>query len=377
MKKEKITLITVGDVILRGNKPEGIFDHVVDVLRSGDITFANCDQMYSDKGFPSFTHGTPSSPGHIPALVHAGLNVVSLANNHTLDWGPEALLDTIDRVSKAGIKVIGVGKNIAEARQPAILERKGNRVGFLAYCCIGPDGYEAWEDKLGFAPMRSWTIYEKWDYQPGTPPRIITMARKDDLADMEEDIRKLKAQVDVAVVYFHWGLHFQSAVIPMYGFEIGHAACDAGADIVMGCHAHIAKGIEVYKGKVIFHGQNNFAVGGGHETPTSSEILRPEGLGKAHLWGFYPRRTVMMGMYSQYDPDEARATFITKVIIDEGEIKKVSYIPCYVNKESQPEIVTRSTSRGKEVVAYIEKISRSQNLDTKFTWDGDEVLINT
>ena len=84
-----------------------------------------------------------------------------------------------------------------------------------------------------------------------------------------------------------------------------------------------------------------------------------------------------MGMYSQYDPDEARATSITKVIIDEGEIKKVSYIPCYINKESQPEIVTRSDPKGKEVYSYMEKISRSQNLSTKFSREGDEVVVLT
>ncbi len=223
--------------------------------------------------------------------------------------------------------------------------------------------------------MHSWTIYEKWDYQPGTPPRIITQARKDHLVSMKEDIRKLRPQVDVLVVSFHWGLHFQPEVIPMYGFEIGHAACDFGADIVLGGHAHILKGIEVYKGKVIFHGQNNFATGAGRGTRPP----RPPG------WdhNVYLGGKLLRELY-HYEPDpetgghpEARTTMIAKIIIERGKIKKVSYIPCYINKWSQPEIMTRSDPRGEEVFSYIEKISRSQNLSTNFIWEGDEVLICT
>ena len=376
MNKEKITLIAVGDLGFSGTDPKAM-SNAVDVLRSGDITFGNCDQVYSDKGYPSPIHASRGVPENIPALVHCGVDVISLANNHTLDWGTEALLDEIDRMNKAGIKVVGVGKNVAEARQPVIFEKKGNKVGILAYGCIGPDGYEAWDDKPGHAPMRSLTVYEKWDYQPGTPPRIITQARKEDLVALENDIRKLKSQVDVTVVYFHWGLHFQPALIPMYGFEIGHAACDFGADIVLGNHAHIAKCIEVYKGKVIFHGQADFPMGGGSHSHGSEPYPRK--------WDVYKGGKILQEFYSAApDPEhfevrhpERNHTMIAKIIINQGKINKVSYLPCYISKESKSEIMTRKDPKGQEVFDYIEKISRSQNLTTRFTWEGDEVLIST
>ncbi len=187
----------------------------------------------------------------------------------------------------------------------------------------------------------------------------------------------MKARVDVAVVYFHWGLHFQPAVIPMYGFEIGHAACDAGADIILGVHAHIAKGIEVYKGKVIFHGQNNFAVNyavrGIGESPRAAPGWMYRGGALFHQMYHFEAEPG----YPPLAHPEAKHTFITRVIIDKGKIQKVSYIPCCINKVGEPEIVPRSDPRGQEVFTYIEKISRSQGLDTKFTWDGDEVVINT
>jgi hypothetical protein len=72
---------------------------------------------------------------------------------------------------------------------------------------------------------------------------------------------------------------------------------------------------------------------------------------------------------------EARNTIIAKAIIEGGKIKKVSYIPCYINEETEPEIVTSSDIKGKRVFNYMRKISRSQNLDTKFVWEGDEVVI--
>src|SRR4030042_5382601 len=110
MKKELITLLSIGDIIIDREKPETIFQHVAGVLRSADITFANCDQMYSDKGYLILGHGTNSEPRNIPALLYAGLDVVSLANNHAFDWGKEALLDTMARLKEAGLPYVGAGK---------------------------------------------------------------------------------------------------------------------------------------------------------------------------------------------------------------------------------------------------------------------------
>jgi poly-gamma-glutamate capsule biosynthesis protein CapA/YwtB (metallophosphatase superfamily) len=154
LAKEKVRLIAIGDVILNRVEPERIFDHVIDVLREADIRFANCDQMYSDKRDPALSTHTWSDPRNIPALTYAGLDVISLANNHTLDWGKASVGDTVNRLRAAGIQPVGAGENIAEARRPVILETKGTRVGFLAYCTVGPKGYEAGPDKPGFAAVR-------------------------------------------------------------------------------------------------------------------------------------------------------------------------------------------------------------------------------
>lgn len=369
MKKQPITLLGTGDILIDRDKPASIFRHVAGVLRRADIAFANCEQMYSGTGTASPVHTTPNDPKNLEALRYAGFDVLSLANNHTMDWGTEALTDTMTRLKKAGIPYVGVGKNIVEARRPIILERKGTKVGFLAYGCIGPAGSESGEDKPGYAPMRAWTIYEQIDYQPGTPPNIITVPYVKDLADMVSDVKKLKAQVDVAVVSFHWGQHFIPRVIPAYCFDVGHAAIDAGADLILGGHPHILKGIEAYRGKVIFYSMCNFAL-----------ELRPE------VWNSKgaPSRTKKLYNFTP-DPEcpnypmphESRATLIAKAIIEDGVIKRVSYIPCYINRNSEPEIVSRRDSRGREVFNYVKDISQSEELSVSFAWHGDEVLVSS
>jgi hypothetical protein len=369
MAKDTITFLGLGDVLIDREKPETIFAHTAKFLNSADIIFANAEQMYSDKGKASPVHTVPTDPRNIPALLYAGIDVLSLANNHAIDWGTEALTDTIARLRAAGLPTVGVGKNISEAHQPVILERKGTKVGFLAYGCIGPAGTEAEADKPGIAAVRAWTIYEQIDYQPGTPPNIITVPYPQDLIKMIEDVRKLKSQVDVVIVSFHWGQHFLPRIIPMYCYEVGRAAIDAGADLILGGHPHILKGIEVYKGKVIFYSTGNFAL---ELTP---KVWNAPGAPQKtkKLYHYYP----LDPEYPNYPmPRESRATLIVKALIENGQINQVSYVPCYINKQSEPEIVTRQDARGQEVYSYIQDISRSEELPVHFSWQNDEVLIS-
>jgi hypothetical protein len=361
MKKGKLTFLGVGDILIDREKPETIFRYVAPVLRSADITFANAEQGFCTSGCPNPIHVSYSDPRNIPALLYTGIDVLSMANNHTLDWGTEGLLESIARLKEAGITCTGVGKNLAEARLPAILEKKGTKADFLAYGCIGPDGYEAEADKPGYAPVRAWTIYEKVDYQPATPPRIVSFPYKEDLAAMIGDIQALKAKVDVVIVSFHWGQHLIPRVIPMYCFDIGHAAVDAGADLILGGHTHILKGIEVYKGKVIFYSLSNFACELGQGTLSLGVNAR-----------FTKKLTLVYG--TMHHP-EAKATLIAKALIENGKIKRVSYIPCYINEREEPEIVKRNDKKGQEVFNYVEDISRSEKLPVHFAWEGDEVLI--
>jgi len=361
MKTKTVTFIGVGDILIDREKPDSIFQHVAETMRSADVTFANCEQMYSDKGQPNLIHASYSDPKNIPSLLNAGLDLISLANNHTLDWGPEGLLDTISRLEQAGLPYVGAGKNITEARRPVVLERQGTKLGFLAYSCTGPDGYEATDNTPGYAPVRAWTIYEKVDYQPATPPRIVSFPYKEDLAAMVEDIQNLKKRADVVIVSFHWGQHLIPRIIPMYCFDISHSAVDAGADLILGGHTHILKGIEVYRGKVIFYSLSNFAI----------EL----GPGSMNLKVNVKQSERLKTIYGSMHHPEAKATIIAKAIIQGKTIQQVSYIPCYINECEEPEIVTYQDRRWNHVVNYVEDISQSENLQSHFSRSGNEVIV--
>ena len=369
----EISFLGVGDVLIDRPDPRTMFTHVAEVLQAADITFANCEQMYSDRrDHPVSRHPSPSDPGTIDALEFAGFDVLSLANNHTMDWGGNALVDTVSRLRGRGFETVGAGADLGEARKPVIVEAKGVKVGFLAYGSTGPEDYAAGAGSPGYAPVHAWTKYEKLDNQAGTPPRVRSGAKPDELAAMAEDVKALKEQCHAVVVSFHWGIHFLPRVIPDYCHEIGHAAVDAGADLVLGTHPHILKGIETYRGKVIFYSTSNFSL------ELTSDYLNDDSAAEAldrlqKLYGVRPDPE-----YPTYPmPPESKASIIVKASISGDGIERVGFVPAYINREAEPEIVGQLDPRGQEVFDYLRSVTDSEGLTCVFRWYGDEVVIDT
>jgi len=378
MESKTLTLAAVGDLMVDREKPESIFDYSVKVLREADIAFAQLETPYSDKGSAGSSGprgAVPHDVRNYPALPYVGLDVISLASNHTFDWGQDALLDCAKRLRKDGIAPVGAGKDIDEAREPAILERKGTRVAFLGYCSVAPSGYYAAPGKVGIAPMRAITHYEPFEEdQPGTPCIIKTYPVEEDLQDLIADIEKVRSKADIVAVSFHWGLHFQRATIADYQPIVAHAAIDAGADIIIGHHPHILKGIEVYKGKVILYSLGNFAF---------DEPMRPRRIGGIRpSWIEKALRVYNMPKPDPETPNyffhpESRKTMIAKCIITDKKIQRVSFIPALVNKTNEPELLHPSDPRGQDVVQYMRDITNEANLNATYTVVGEEVVIGS
>jgi hypothetical protein len=357
MNKEPITFVGAGDVIIDREQPETVFRHVAGVLQSADIAYVNMEQVLSDKGTPDPRQAVYGSSKMIDAYTKTNIDVVSVATNHIGDWGTEALLDTLANLKTAGVAYCGAGANRAEAWKPAILERKGTKVGFLNFCTVHLPEYAATETTPGLAALKVWTIYDRVDFQPATPPLVVSITHKDDLAALVEAVKNLKAQVDVVILCMHWGQHILPAVIPDYCIEIGHAAVDAGADVVLGHHTHILKGIEVYKGKAIFYSLGNFVLELGPHMRDHKHVGMLDKLYRVKSW------------------HDRRKTMIAKAVIEDGTIARVSYIPCYERDDKEPEIVKRSDPRGQDVFSYVEEITQSEGLSAHFEWDGDEVVV--
>lgn len=372
-----ITLVGVGDVSPDRDDPLSIFRHVGDVFRKADIVFGQMESPISDRGSPMFIPHSPCkiSTKNVSALTEegAGFDVMSVASNHAVDYGWDAFHDTLDTLKKNNIPTVGAGRNIIEARKPVILERKGLKIGFLGYLSIVFPGLVAEEDIPGCVPLRASHHYQQVDFQPGTPPLIVTALYPEDKKAMEEDIKKLRPQVDILVVSMHAGVHVVPSIIAMYQKEAAYHAIDTGADLVLQHHAHILKGIEMYKGKAIFYSLNNFALDYNRLRPNERKAWD---LGYRKLFHEFYRVPIHPDYPKHRFHYDALKTLVAKAYIRDKKIQKVTYLPAYINPDLEPEVLTRKDPRAQEVFDYVTQISEDQELKVRFSWDEDEVLIN-
>jgi poly-gamma-glutamate capsule biosynthesis protein CapA/YwtB (metallophosphatase superfamily) len=364
-------LLAVGDVAPDRPDPTECFTQAADTLRQGDVVFCQLECNLTEGGsrLPQARHTHRSTAAAANAMRGAGFTVVSFAGNHCMDWGKEGFFDTIDNLEGAGLNVVGVGANIAQAREPVVVEANGVTTAFLAYSSILPMSYWAEADRPGCAPMRAFTVYEQIEHdQPGTPARVHTYSNRADLEAMQADIAKAKSLADVVVVSHHWGIHFVPAVLADYQREVAYAAIDAGADLILGHHAHILKGIEVYKGKVIFYSLSNFAV---------DLRMTPE---HAASKGFKEIQVLAPNWEPDFDslynfPPDARKTLVVEATLTKNGVRNVGYRPAYINRQAQPFVLKAGDEHFDEVADYIDWCSKAQDLSVAFRRDGDVVRI--
>jgi poly-gamma-glutamate synthesis protein (capsule biosynthesis protein) len=365
MTDNTVTLLGCGDVGPIHEPVDAYATLAKPVLATGDIRFAQVERVYSERGALQVHSGGGHSRAkpHMASLFSdCGFDVVSIASNHAMDWGEDALLDTVALFRNQGIAVAGAGRNLEEARQPAILERNGVRVGVLAYCSILQAGYAAGPTSAGVAPLRAHTYYEAFDYQAGVPPRVVTVPFEDDLASMTTDIAALRKSADVVVLSLHWGIHFIPRVIADYQITVARAAFQAGADLILGHHAHTPKAIGVYDGKVCFFSLSNFIMSSTAKTPAQAEAF-------AKRYGVtmdpeYP--------HLAYGAD-AKRSFIAKAVLARGGVKRVSFLPVLIDRLLRPEVLHAGDPRFGDAVGFMEWVS--EGFDHRFTIEGDEVLV--
>ncbi len=256
-----VTLAAVGDVMLArsigGRVSDGgageIFAGVGGLLAEADLAFANVECAISDLGSPAnkgYTFEAP--PGSVEALLDAGIDVVSQANNHALDFGPDALLDTGTRLTAAGIAVAGSGANSTAARTPALVERRGVTFAFLAYVDTAAEGsynranWEATSDRAGVA----WASAEA----------------------IAEDVVAAKKLADVVIVSMHAGVEYAETPTEVQRLY-AETAIDAGATLVLGAHPHVLQPVEEYGGGLIAYSLGNFVFDGFEGEANTTAIL--------------------------------------------------------------------------------------------------------
>ena len=335
------------------------------VLERADARFVNCMRAYSNRGVISEDAPQVCQPVEMASIFTGGLfDAVNMANNHAYDAGPDAMLDTRSLMISRGVQVTGAGCNLKEARQPAIVERKGIKIGYLGYCSVGHPGSEAGPAKPGISTMRVRTCYETRG--PHQPVRIRTEPNAKDLAMLVEDIVALRDQVDIVVLAFHAGVIRLPRIISDYQVTVAHAAIDAGADPVVGHSPHIPKAVEVYKGRVVFYSLGVFAMTKTFAAPSWSDPAWAHGSVRNH---------------ADLDPDYplmpyGKATtlgLLAKAQITKKGIERVSFLPMKIDSKYRPEVLRNGDKRFAEFLAYMEWVS--EDMPHQFKVDGDEVVV--
>ena len=253
---DELTIAAVGDLMLGGRAepflkkfgPDYPFADVMPFLTKADVVVGNLESPISTRGTAvgnkKFTFRTGTIAAE--ALTKAGIRVVTLANNHSMDYGPLALQETLGALDASNILYTGAGMDLDDARSPAILKIKGKTIAFLSYSLTFPLEFFASANR------------------PGTAPGYADFVRA--------DIEKVRPSADLVVVSFHWGAELMTTAKD-YQVELGRKAIDWGADLVLGHHPHVLQELEVYKNRLIAYSLGNFVFGSESNRTNTSMIL--------------------------------------------------------------------------------------------------------
>lgn len=241
-KTEKITLMAVGDVMLDrgvalkinkvGQKDYKFpFLKIADYLNQTDLVFGNLESIISDKGSDQGgKYSFRADPRAADALRYAGFNILSVANNHIFNYGREAMEDSFRRIKAAGMDYVGGGFNKEEARSAVVKNIKGTKIAFLAYNVLGSKSWVAENNKSGIA----------WPDE-----------------ETAREIKKAKEENDLVIVSFHFGEEYQTQPSELQK-NLARVAVEAGADLILGHHPHVAQPVEQYKNGWIAYSLGNF-----------------------------------------------------------------------------------------------------------------------
>jgi poly-gamma-glutamate synthesis protein (capsule biosynthesis protein) len=247
---EAVTLAFAGDVHAEGPSGDAIragLPSIRDALGSADLTVVNLETAVTDRGTAAdkqFAFRAPAST--LPALRDAGVDVVSLANNHGLDFGREGLTDTLEAARAAGLPLVGLGQDEASAYAPHVVEVKGQRIAVL-----------------GATQVLDGQFVDAWTAR-GDAPGMASAKRADRLV---EEVRRARDVADTVVVYLHWGEERNPCPLPRQQ-ELAQQLVDAGADVVVGGHAHVLLGGGMLGEAYVDYGLGNFVFSGSRREET-------------------------------------------------------------------------------------------------------------
>jgi poly-gamma-glutamate synthesis protein (capsule biosynthesis protein) len=365
MTDSRLMLGLVGDLLLDRDEPETAFAPARGLLAAPDILFGNLEGAYTDRPHPAPSLGVPIFPArhNVRGFGPAGFHVLAAANNHIVDAGHEAMLETLSELRADGVAVVGAGENLARARAPAIVERRDRRVAFLAYASVFPMGYEARSDVPGIAPLRAYNHHHEAypNYHiPGTAGRVETFPDAGDLANLEADLAAARREADIVVASFHWGDFLRAFHLTDHEKRTARFALDRGADLVVGHHHHMLRGMEWIGEKPVMYGLGHFVFD--VRLALSPELATVLAKQPADRYTLAPRDGwPLLPMH----PD-ARLTLMAWATFDGARATAIGFVPCRLRPDGRVEVVNPESEEGREVVAYLEQCQTTQDLNGRF-----------
>jgi len=287
-----ITIAAVGDIhfdrrvkqLIAARGGAEPLEEVAAQLAAADITVGNLESPLSTRGTKNEAkdYTFRGDPRGAEGLALAGFDFLALGNNHVLDYGPDALADTIDLLDEKGIGHSGAGMDKTQAWTPAVRDIDGTTVAFLSFSHILPPGFVAGSSRAGLAQGRN------------------------NMDAVEDAIRQADAEYDYVLVSFHWGVENEDDA---NGDQVkdAHRAIDAGADMVLSHHPHVIQAVEYYRGKLIAYSLGDF------------------------VFDHYSRKT-----------GEA---FVLEAELGPNGVANVTATPVYLDENGKPEYVTGAEAR--------------------------------
>lgn len=365
--RNSASILAVGDLAplrsLSGSNPA--VEPVWSLFRNADLVMANLELPLTNSNTRADKAITLRADPAVAASFHKyGIDVVSVANNHAMDFGSAGLIETLDVLERQGIKAVGGGGNVEGAMSSEIFSIDDLKVAVMGFASTLPTGYAAGDDRPGVAPVRARSRFYidsvTLDEQPGISPWVETRVEEADLERACQQVAKAKQQADIVFVQMHWGIPngwcaaFQGPLAD-YQKPLGHALVDAGADVIIGSHPHIIHGVERYRNGVIAYSLGNFLF---------------------HSMGSQSQSMLAVSSYPPYDlqslqEGEARDGLIVEVCTTGKGLSAIRFRPIRMNSEGDPELL-----HGEDAVRVLKRLQRlSEDLGTEVHIDGETAAL--
>lgn len=345
------SILLLGDVILDVEAPDHWLSGIAPALRTADLVIAHLEVPHTRRGaeLAGDVPAPGADPDHLSAAAAAGIHAFSLAGNHMADCGPEGIADTIATLDALGIAHAGAGPSIAAARKPAMLSvPDGRTVALLSYNCVGPAMSWAGADRSGCAylPIRT------RDGSPIAPTAPLETMSPEAAEILKDDIAAIRGEADLVIVALHKGLTHVPAQLAPYEGPVAEAAIEAGADVVVGHHAHIVKGIAHHRGRPIFHGLGNGCVVTRALSPGQDHAARAAWVERRKaLFGFEPDPAYI---FAPFHPQAVNAMIGRLLWHPDGRIE-AGILPVHIAAPGRPVLADEAQARA--IAAYVEDIT--------------------